>query len=98
MLTFQLEEFELWTQWCPLQTPVVLERGLDGGPEYHCAQTAVGAPELCEDGHPCVCSATSCRVASSSAGLSFDLTVMGTNADGTISGVLGDHEVHFVRD
>jgi hypothetical protein len=29
--------------------------------------------------------------------LSFDLTITGDNADGTISGELGDHNVHFVR-
>ncbi len=56
-----------------------------------------GKLALCMFTVPCDCSATRCRVASSGPVLSFDLMLTSTTADGTISGLLGDHDVHFVR-
>ena len=48
--------------------------------------------------YACACSATRCTVSSlPGIGLSFDLTITGASADGTISGELGDHGVHFER-
>jgi len=58
----------------------------------------LGKEELCGPGSPCNCSATTCRESSSLApDITFDLTIAGSTADGTISGELGDHDVHFVR-
>jgi hypothetical protein len=52
---------------------------------------------LCEN-YTCECSATACRASSLiELGLTLDLTISGPTADGTISGELGDHAVHFVR-
>jgi hypothetical protein len=58
-----------------------------------------GKAELCNN-YACACSASGCRVSSLSIGadIAFDLTISGTNADGAISGELGDHGVHFVRE
>ena len=57
-----------------------------------------GKAVLCERNTPCECSATACRGSSSTEpGISFDLTITASTADGTISGELGDHGVHFVR-
>ncbi len=56
-----------------------------------------GKAGLCNS-YACDCSATRCVVSSlPGIGLSFDLTINGATADGTISGELGDHGVHFVR-
>jgi hypothetical protein len=66
-----------------------------------------GKAELCSN-TPCVCSATACRVwdwmdpqvvdeLAGEPDLSFDLSINGATADGTMSGELGDHPVHFVR-
>jgi hypothetical protein len=56
-----------------------------------------GKIELCQNS-PCNCSATGCRVnPSNQPDLAFDLAILGANADGTISGLLGEHNVHFVR-
>lgn len=57
-----------------------------------------GKAVLCERNTPCECLATGCRGSSSTEpDLTFDLTITGATADGTISGELGDHNVHFVR-
>jgi hypothetical protein len=57
-----------------------------------------GKWELCFFDAPCTCSATGCQVRpSTQPDLTIDLTVTGATADGTISGLLGDHDVHFVR-
>lgn len=58
-----------------------------------------GKAQLCWLGNePCECSATACRGSSSTEpDITFDLTITGATADGTISGELGDHGVHFVR-
>jgi hypothetical protein len=54
--------------------------------------------DLCTFDTPCTCSATGCQVRpSTQPDLTFDLTVTGATADGTIAGLLGDHGVHFVR-
>ena len=56
-----------------------------------------GKASLCNT-YACDCSATACRVSSLNAyGMSFDLVITGTTSDGTISGELGNHGVHFVR-
>jgi hypothetical protein len=66
-----------------------------------------GKAELCSN-IPCECSATACRVRdwmhpqvvdelAGEPDLSFDLSINGATADGTMSGELGDHPVHFVR-
>jgi hypothetical protein len=64
---------------------------------------------LCELNSPCDCSATACgardwmnpeafdQPGTEEPTLSFDLTISGDTADGTLSGLLGDHAVHFVR-
>jgi hypothetical protein len=31
-LTFQISEYEVWTQWCALQTPYLIWQGSDSGP------------------------------------------------------------------
>ncbi|MGH7437063.1 MAG: hypothetical protein ACRENE_15420 [Polyangiaceae bacterium] len=59
-----------------------------------------GKMELCSYlKMPCDCSATSCseRVTTNQLYIAFDLVISGSRADGTISGALGDHAVHFVR-
>jgi hypothetical protein len=70
-------------------------------PELQTADIPIdcGKAGLCNS-YACDCSATGCSAQSTSIGndLSFDLTITGTNADGTISGELGDHGVHFVRE
>jgi hypothetical protein len=56
-----------------------------------------GKAGLCNS-YACACSATRCVVSSlPGIGLSFDLTIQGASADGTISGELGNHSVHFER-
>lgn len=136
MLTFRVAEFELWAQWCMLQTMTYPFPDADGGVAgYSCAPTGssgrggsfsasgsncvftdfatmkqvamdCGKYELCQNS-PCDCSATACHVRSSTPAvasepdgepnLAFALVVAGANADGTISGALGAHNVHFVR-
>jgi hypothetical protein len=120
-LTFHVNEFELWMQWCALQKPVFITRDVDGGSVYSCSpygsfsisssscaytdpstgqSTPIdcGKESLCGFDSPCDCSATACRVANwAGPDLSFDLTINATTADGTMSGLLGDHAVHFVR-
>jgi hypothetical protein len=65
-----------------------------------------GKAALCDS--TCDCSATACRVRDwtdpqvvagvlGEPGLSFDLSIHGATADGTMSGGLGEHPVHFVR-
>jgi hypothetical protein len=58
-----------------------------------------GKWELCIGmSSPCQCSATGCQVnPSTQPDTSFDLVLAGDSADGTISGGLGDHRVHFTR-
>jgi hypothetical protein len=124
MVTFRVAEFDLWAQWCMLQTRTYSDAvGADGGALYGCEPGAggtfsrsptgcslaeLGAPnavpvdcgkfELCNNS-PCDCSATGCREATTSNQpyLDFALVISGSKADGTASGALGDHEVHFVR-
>jgi hypothetical protein len=122
-LTFRVAEFELWTQWCKLQTTTYAWPGIldaDGGVVYSCVPNGsngqgptgcsqfdpvamkdvpsdCGKSELCENS-PCDCSATGCRVRSATKpDLAFNLVVTDASADGTITGGLGDHAVHFSR-
>lgn len=99
-LTFGLADAELWAQWCTLQKLVGAFADQDGAVTYHCTGDG-GAPDfthvyLCQS-YACDCSATACRGAQVAPNLTFDLTISGATADGTISGELGDHQVHFVR-
>ncbi len=126
-LTFRLGEFELWAQWCALQTKTYvrfmnpqtgdpsysclpsLNNGMLNPNTYSCSQSApntlqmvpvdCGKLELCEFSTACQCSATGCERSTGplEPNLYFDLMVAGTSADGTISGALGDHNVHFIR-
>ncbi len=73
---------------CALQDPVTITD----------VPVDCGKLDLCSYSTPCTCSATGCQVnPSTQPDLTFDLTVTGATADGTISGFLGDHDVHFVR-
>jgi hypothetical protein len=99
-LTFGLADAELWAQWCTLQKSISAFRDPDGGVIYHCSGTGSDSDltyvTLCQS-LACDCSATACRGAQVAPNLTFDLTISGATADGTISGELGDHQVHFVR-
>jgi hypothetical protein len=124
-LTFRVAEFDLWAQWCNLETKTYLLapfESADGGTLYSCEPNAsfnqnstacsfvdpgtgkeipvdCGKFELCTGNSPCACSATGCREAMTSNQLyiEFALVISGSKADGTVSGALGDHQVHFVR-
>jgi hypothetical protein len=99
-LTFGLADAELWAQWCSLQKPLSASHVPDGGVIYSCTSTNLDSSRshfyLCSS-YACDCSATACRGAQIPPNLSFALTISGATADGTISGELGDHAVHFVR-
>jgi hypothetical protein len=129
-LTFRVAEFELWTQWCALQTTTYSWGEFpedDAGPYYSCVPNwswggqedggctmqnpttmadepfDCGKITLCESS-PCDCSMTGCHVKSETQPsltmpfLSFDLTMNGSTADGTMSGApFGNDVVAFVR-
>lgn len=64
--------------------------------------SGLGATDTCPwaylcTSYACDCTATACRGSQIAPNLSFDLTISGTTADGTISGELGNHQVRFVR-
>ncbi len=109
---FSMAPHELWSDWCPLQTPHPF------GDSYAClpnAGTSFGGDEcslsyedgteevvdcgkllLCLQSNVCLCDAQACE-APLEAHVTFDLQLDGTRLDGSAEGLQGVHNVHFEK-
>jgi hypothetical protein len=111
-LRFTVPTWQLWTQWCALQTPA------PGGmcaPNWSgmkigdvCSQknpatgqsVAIDCEKLflCNMTQTCTCTAQACSVNALGDGVPFDVFLTGDSASGSINFAGNDRNVHFTRD
>jgi hypothetical protein len=106
-LRFSVNNFELWSGWCALQTPVdgsgtcVPTNEESTMSTSQCSQqnpvtgqtTIVDCGKLYLCLFACRCSTTSCTAADSAPALSFDIAITNNDASGSVNGNLGDNLV-----
>jgi hypothetical protein len=52
---------------------------------------------LCMMSEICSCDATACTLSMTPPDATFDMQIIGAKADGSTTGLFGDHNVHFVK-
>jgi len=112
-LQFTVQSYELWSGWCALQTPgydggMCLPNWNSSCANGKCTLTNPANGQKLTNVNPdiltlclmievCLCSTTTCGANLSGYPTSFDLTLSGTDASGSVAGAFGGN-VHFTKD
>ncbi len=111
-LRFSASAFEVWDGWCRMQpaptdgSEMCLPNWSGGSNGGECYLTSpagknvtvdCGKFALCIMDRVCACSPAGCKV-SPWPSVSFDVFVANGTASGSVAGIIGEHNVHFIKD